>query len=40
LEDAINCFVKHPIHYLVVPPYIISKKEEVKNPLQLKSGKV
>ncbi|MGN6616148.1 MAG: carbamoyltransferase C-terminal domain-containing protein [Ilyomonas sp.] len=40
LEDAINCFIKHPIHYLVVPPYIISKKEEVRNPLQLKSGKV
>jgi carbamoyltransferase len=40
LTDAINCFVKHPIHYLVVPPYIISKKTPVSNPLQLSSGRV
>jgi carbamoyltransferase len=35
LDDAIQCFIKHPIHYLVVPPYIISKKTEVSNPMQL-----
>jgi carbamoyltransferase len=40
LTDAINCFVNHPIHYLVVPPYIISKKTEVQNPLHLMSGRV
>jgi carbamoyltransferase len=37
LDDAIQCFIKHPIHYLVVPPYIISKKTEVSNPMQLSS---
>ncbi|MEJ7677314.1 MAG: carbamoyltransferase C-terminal domain-containing protein [Segetibacter sp.] len=26
LTDAINCFVNNAIHYLVVPPYIISKR--------------
>jgi carbamoyltransferase len=35
LEDAIQCFIKHPIHHLVVPPYIISKKTEVMNPMKL-----
>ena len=35
LDDAINCFIKHPIHHLVVPPYIISKKTEVTNPMKL-----
>jgi carbamoyltransferase len=40
LTDAINCFVNNAIHYLVVPPYIISKKTEVSNPLQLSNAKV
>lgn len=40
LADAINCFINHPIHYLVVPPYIISKKTKVGNPLQLSSGRL
>lgn len=40
LEDAINCFRKHPIHYLVIPPFVVSKKEDVPDPLKLKSGKV
>lgn len=40
LTDAINCFINHPIHYLVVPPYIISKKTPVSNPMQLSSYKV
>ncbi|HEX8278807.1 MAG TPA: carbamoyltransferase C-terminal domain-containing protein, partial [Segetibacter sp.] len=40
LSDAINCFVNNAIHYLVVPPYIISKKTEVSNPLQLSNAKV
>ena len=40
LEDAIKCFIKHPIHFLVVPPYIISKKTEVPDPLKLSSAHV
>jgi len=40
LTDALNCFVKNPIHHLVVPPYIISKKTPVSSPLQLSSYKV
>jgi carbamoyltransferase len=40
LTDAINCFVNNAIHYLVVPPYIISKKNEVSNPLKLMNAKV
>ena len=40
LTDAINCFVNNAIHYLVVPPYIISKKNEVANPLKLMNAKV
>ncbi len=40
LTDALDCFVKHPIHHLVVPPYIISKKIPVTNPLQLSSYQV
>ncbi len=40
LADALNCFVKHPIHHLIVPPFIISKKTPVSNPLQLSSYKV
>lgn len=40
LTDAINCFVNHPIHHLVVPPYIISKSTAVSNPIQLSSYKV
>ncbi len=40
LTDALNCFVKNPIHHLVVPPYIISKKMPVSSPLQLSSYKV
>lgn len=40
LTDALNCFVQHPIHYLVIPPYIISKKTPVSNPLQLSSYRV
>jgi carbamoyltransferase len=40
LRDAINCFVNNAIHYLVVPPYIISKKQEVSNPLSLMNAKV
>ncbi len=40
LTDAINCFINHPIHYLVVPPYIIEKKTPVSNPLQLSSYRV
>jgi carbamoyltransferase len=40
LDDAIKCFINHPIHYLVVPPYIISKKIPVSNPLQLSSHRV
>ena len=40
LTDALNCFSKNAIHHLVVPPYIISKKTEVINPLQLSSYKV
>ncbi|MDB5109991.1 MAG: carbamoyltransferase [Mucilaginibacter sp.] len=40
LDDAIKCFINHPIHYLVVPPYIISKKVPVGNPLQLSSYRV
>jgi carbamoyltransferase len=39
LTDALNCFTKNPIHHLVVPPYIISKKTPVANPLQLSSSK-
>lgn len=39
LTDAIECFIHHPIHYLVIPPYIISKKIAVSNPLQLSSYK-
>lgn len=40
LTDALNCFVNNAIHYLVVPPYIISKKIEVSNPLKLMNAKV
>jgi len=40
LTDAVNCFANHPIHYLVVPPYIISKKTPVSDPLKLSSYKV
>jgi len=40
LTDAINCFASNAIHYLVVPPYIISKKNEVSNPLKLMNAKV
>ncbi|WP_207426746.1 carbamoyltransferase C-terminal domain-containing protein [Pedobacter sp. SYSU D00535] len=40
LTDAINCFVNHPIHHLVVPPYIISKNKPVSNPLHLSSYRV
>ncbi len=40
LTDAINCFVNNAIHYLIVPPYIISKKNEVNNPLKLMNAKV
>jgi carbamoyltransferase len=40
LTDAINCYVNNAIHYLVVPPYIISKKTEVSNPLKLMNAKV
>ncbi|MCW3106601.1 MAG: Carbamoyltransferase, partial [Segetibacter sp.] len=40
LTDAINCYVNNAIHYLVVPPYIISKKNEVSNPLKLMNAKV
>ncbi|WP_207423943.1 carbamoyltransferase C-terminal domain-containing protein [Desertivirga brevis] len=40
LTDAVNCFVNHPIHHLVVPPYIISKSKPVSNPIQLSSYKV
>jgi carbamoyltransferase len=40
LDDAIKCFINHPIHYLIVPPYIISKKTPVSNPLQLSSYRV
>jgi carbamoyltransferase len=40
LTDAINCFVNNAIHYLVVPPYIISKKTPVANPLRLMNAKV
>jgi carbamoyltransferase len=40
LTDAINCFVNNAIHYLVVPPYIISKKVEVPNPMKLMNAKV
>jgi len=40
LTDALNCFAKHPIHHLIVPPFIISKKTKVTNPLQLSSYKV
>ena len=40
LTDAIHCFNTHPIHYLVVPPYVISKKMRVSNPLQLSSHEV
>jgi carbamoyltransferase len=40
LDDAIKCFINHPIHYLVVPPYIITKKTPVSNPLQLSSYQV
>lgn len=38
LDDALQCFLKHPIHYLIVPPYIVSKKRKVPDPLKLKSG--
>lgn len=40
LEDAVKCFISHPIHYLVIPPYIISKKAPVSNPMQLSSYQV
>ncbi|MDB5193293.1 MAG: carbamoyltransferase, partial [Segetibacter sp.] len=40
LTDAINCYVNNAIHYLVVPPYIISKKNEVANPMKLMNAKV
>ena len=40
LQDALNCFVNHPIHHLVVPPYVVSKKTPVGNPLQLSSYRV
>ena len=40
LTDAINCFSNNAIHYLVVPPYIISKKVEVPNPMKLMNAKV
>jgi carbamoyltransferase len=40
LEDAVKCFINHPIHYLVIPPYLISKKTPVINPLQLSSYQV
>jgi carbamoyltransferase len=40
LTDAINCFANNAIHHLVVPPYIISKKIPVANPLRLMNAKV
>ncbi len=40
LTDAMNCFLNNAIHYLVVPPYIISKKKDVSNPLKLMNAKV
>ncbi|PRY16544.1 carbamoyltransferase [Pontibacter ummariensis] len=40
LTDTLNCYARLPIHYLVVPPYIISKKTPVSNPLQLSSSPV
>ena len=40
LTDAVNCFVNNAIHYLVVPPYIISKKNEVSNPMKLMNAKI
>ena len=40
LSDAIHCYNKLPIHYLVVPPYIISKKTQVTNPMQLSGYKM
>jgi len=40
LDDAVTCFINHPIHFLVIPPYIISKNIEVSNPLQLSGFKV
>lgn len=40
LTDAINCFVNNAMHHLVVPPYIISKKNPVSNPLRLMNAKV
>ena len=39
LTDAINCFENNALHYLVVPPYIISKKNEISNPLKLMNAK-
>lgn len=39
LTDAINCYVNNAIHYLVVPPYIISKKIGVANPMKLMNAK-
>lgn len=40
LKDAVDCFINHPIHYLVVPPYIVSKNKPVSNPLHLSSYRV
>ena len=37
VSDAFQCFAKYPIHYLVIPPYIISKATTFDSPLNLKS---
>ena len=37
ISDAFDCFATYPIHYLVVPPYIISKSLKPDSPLNLKS---
>ncbi len=33
--EAIASFYKKPIHYLIIPPYLLSKKESPENPLLL-----
>lgn len=40
VQDSLRCFNNHPIHHLVIPPFLISKKQEVLNPLQLSGVKL
>lgn len=34
-EEAMDCFLKTPLHALLIPPYIIRKKNAPENPLRI-----